>query len=124
MAERMQMAEIEEAAKGDGGGGTAGDRASAVNVAEEVEADGEEPEKQQQARRILERIEREEEEDQEAKEAKLLQEAMTTVPEMDDEGNDDSPPVDSNQLQGMSLSELKKHRKLLKKGLKGSASTP
>ena len=43
---------------------------------------------------------------------------MTTVPEMDDEGNDDSPPVDSNQLQGMSLSELKKHRKLLKKGLK------
>ena len=45
---------------------------------------------------------------------------MTTVPEMDDEGNDDSPPVDSNQLQGMSLSELKKHRKLLKKGLKVS----
>ena len=50
----------------------------------------------------------------------MLQEAMTTVPEMDDEGNDDSPPVDSNQLQGMSLSELKKHRKLLKKGLKVS----
>ena len=55
---------------------------------------------------------------QEAKEAKLLQEAMTTVPEMDDEGNDDSPPVDSIQLQGMTLSDLKKHRKLLKKGLK------
>ena len=54
---------------------------------------------------------------QEAKEAKLLQEAMTTVPEMDND-DDSSPPVDSNQLQGMSLSELKKHRKLLKKGLK------
>ena len=51
----------------------------------------------------------------------MLQEAMTTVPEMDDEGNDDdSPPVDSDQLQGMSLSDLKKHRKLLKKGLKVS----
>ena len=42
---------------------------------------------------------------------------MTTVPEMDND-DDSSPPVDSNQLQGMSLSELKKHRKLLKKGLK------
>ena len=46
-----------------------------------------------------------------------MQEAMTTVPEMDND-DDSSPPVDSNQLQGMSLSELKKHRKLLKKGLK------
>ena len=39
------------------------------------------------------------------------------MPEMDND-DDSSPPVDSNQLQGMSLSELKKHRKLLKKGLK------
>ena len=52
---------------------------------------------------------------QEAKEAKLLEEAMTTVPEMDD---DDSPPVDPSQLQGMTLQELKQHRRLLKKGLK------
>ena len=55
---------------------------------------------------------------QEAKEAKLLEEAMTTVPEMDDDGNDDSPPVDPSQLQGMTLQELKQHRRLLKKGLK------
>ncbi len=35
------------------------------------------------AKRILERIEQEEEEDQEAREAKLLQEAISSVPEMD-----------------------------------------